>query len=145
MIRPAPGVDIELQPETALLRMVAWAEARGEPRRGLLGVLHVIRNRALRRDTTLKAEILRPWQFSSFNADDPNRPKMMTAAADDPLSWAAIDAICELFELGYTNDPSQGASHYYVEKMKNPPEWGRGHADWKETVVLGRHVFGVTA
>ena len=145
MMRPVPGIPIEQQPEGVVLRMAGWAEARGEIRKGLLAVLWVIRNRALHADTSLKAEILKPWQFSSFNQADPNRDKMLRAWTDDSLAWAAVDAVCELFEAGSTEDPTDGARHYYVEKMPDPPKWGRGHPGWMEHCVIGRQVFGIAA
>lgn len=142
MVRPIPGVLIEAQPEPVLLRMCGWAEARGEPRRGLLAVLHVIRNRALKADSTLGREITRPWQFSSFNQDDPNRGLLMKAADTDRVTWSAVDAVCELFEQGCTVDPTGGATHYYVDKMENPPKWGLGHPTWQDLGLIGRHRFG---
>ena len=147
MLKPVPGLQVDQQPEPVLLRMCGWAEARGEPRRGLLAVLHVIRNRALKADTTLAKEILRPWQFSAFNADEHTgqRRQMLEAHATDPRGWACVDAVCELFEQGCTGDPTEGATHYYVEKMENPPKWGRSHEGWQETRVIGLHVFGRAA
>lgn len=145
MIRPAPGLSIEEQPEPIVLRMLAFGEARGEGGVGILAVLHVVQNRALKLDTTLKHEALRKRQFSCFNDDDPNRTNLLAADIRSPNAWAAVDAVCSIFEAGLTTDPTEGASHYYVVHMDHPPAWGRGHAEWKETVVLGSHVFGVAA
>jgi spore germination cell wall hydrolase CwlJ-like protein len=136
---------IEEQSEPVVLRMLAYGEARGEGGIGILAVLHVVMNRALKLDTTLKHEALRKRQFSCFNDEDPNRRELLMADIKSPNIWSAIDAICEVFERGFTLDPTKGASHYYVEHMENPPAWGRGHPDWKETAVLGHHVFGVAA
>jgi hypothetical protein len=33
-------------------------------------------------------------------------------------------------------------ANYYVADMPNPPAWGRGSQEWKETVVILHHVFG---
>jgi spore germination cell wall hydrolase CwlJ-like protein len=122
--------------------MCVWAEARGEPALGKLAVAWVIRNRASRRNTDYRREILRPWQFSSFNADDPNRAKMLNAHVTSAIAWAECDVVCELFESGTTMDPTLGATHYYVTKMSNPPKWGRGSDTWVETAEIGAHVFG---
>jgi spore germination cell wall hydrolase CwlJ-like protein len=147
VVKPAPGLPIEQQSEPWIIRACVWAEARGETRRGQLAVLHVIRNRALHSDTTLKVQVLKPWQFSSFNAADQTgqRAAMLKAHETDPKDWAAIDAVCELFEQGSTEDPTEGARHYYVTDMPNPPKWGRGHPGWMEHCVLGAHVFGIAA
>ena len=145
MIRPIPGMMIEQQPESWCLRACMWAEARGEPAVGRLAVAWVLRNRAMKRDTSIKHEVLRPWQFSSFNDNDPNRGLILMAHKQDPAGWGAVDGIAELFENKATVDPTLGASHYYVMDMANPPDWGRGHATWDETIVIGHHVFGKQA
>jgi len=105
----------------------------------------VLRNRALKADTSLKHEALRDRQFSCFNDGDPNRDLLLQAWRTSPTHWHACDAVAELFEQGCTIDPTFSATHYYVEKMDNPPAWGRGHAEWKETVVIGSHLFGRAA
>lgn len=125
-----------------MLRLCLWGEARGEQAEGQLAVAWVIKNRADKQGNSIKEVILAPWQFSSFNHDDPNRDKMLSAHQFDPTGWARINAVCDLFESGYTIDPTKGATHYYVERMPNPPKWGRGHPTWDETAVVGRHVFG---
>lgn len=144
-LRPAPGLPIEQQSEAIVARMLAYGEARGEGGIGMLAVLHVVHNRALHADTSFKYEALKKWQFSTFNDNDPNRDKLLTAYATEPASWAVVDAICAVFEAGYTTDPTKGARHYFVENMPNPPKWGPGHPDWIDTVILGRHRFGIAA
>jgi len=145
MIRPIPGLTLDAQPEGIILRMLCWGEARGESPLGKLAVLWVVHNRAMKTDSTLKAEALRPLQFSCFNANDPNRGKMLKAWEDDPVGWAVCDAVASLYEARQTTDPTDQATHYYVAKMKNPPAWGRGHAGWQETVEIQSHVFGRAA
>lgn len=143
MIRPVPGLRIEQQPVDVLSRMLVYGEARGEDPIGQIAVLHVARNRARARGTTLYHEILAPQQFSCFNADDPNRKKMLEAWIEDPQAWRVVDTTCFLVESGLTLDPTKGATHYYVVDMPNPPAWGRGNPYWNETATIGRHVFGV--
>jgi len=142
-LRPAPGVPLDQQSEAVLLRCCVWSEARGESPRGQLAVAHVIRNRTIARSKTLREVMLEPAQFSCFNADDPNRTKMLRAYELDPTGWAVADAICSLVESGDTLDPTKSSLNYYVADMPKPPSWGRGHAGWREKVVVGRHVFGV--
>jgi len=145
VVRPAPGLTIEQQLEEVVIRLLVWGEARGESAVGKLAVLWVVHNRALLRDTSLKTEALRDRQFSCFNADDPNREKLLKAHELDPAGWKACDAICELYAAHLTTDPTKGATHYYVAAMKNPPTWGRGHHGWVETFEEGHHVFGRAA
>lgn len=141
-MKPIPGIQIEDQPEAALLPMVLWGEARGEPVLGKLAILWVIKNRAIRHGTTMKDQILRPKQFSSFNHDDPNRAKLLDAPALDHPSWVICEAVATLFPA--TNDPTIGATHYYAPAVVSPP-WGRGHPAWHETAVIGNHCFGIAA
>lgn len=143
-MRPVPGIPIEGQPEGVVIRLCLWGEARGESGPGKIAVLWVLRNRALKHDTTLKAEALRPWQFSSFNANDPNREKLLTAWIEDPKGWAVCDAVAELFESVDMIDPTMGATHYFNPDVVKP-EWGPGHAQWRETARIGKHLFGVAA
>jgi spore germination cell wall hydrolase CwlJ-like protein len=121
--------------------MCLWAEARGEIAVGRLAIMWVIANRALAKGISAAAVILHPLQFSSFNLTDANRHKMLTAWQDDPAGWGAVDGICELFEAGFTRDPTNGADHYYNPETVQP-SWGRGNHFWNETAVIGRHVFG---
>ena len=89
----------------------------------------------------MAAVILAPSQFSSFNLTDMNRAKMRTAWQDDPIAWAEIDSLCDLFEAELTLDPTHGADHYY-NPIDAHPAWGRGNQFWTETAVIGNHVFG---
>lgn len=140
MIRPAPGLPIEQQPLPVLRRMLLWGEARGESAAGKLAILCVVNNRVTG-GSTWKSVILAPKQFSSFNPTDPNRDKLLHAHEIEPNSWAAIDAICELWESGATIDITEGADHYYAYKVVTPA-WGRGSPQWQETVTIGNHCFG---
>lgn len=144
MNRPVDGLPIEAQPESLIVRMCLWAEARGEPPLGMLGVWWVLRNRAVTRVTSMKEEVLRRKQFSSFNPDDPNRPKLLTAFRDDPQGWFAADATAAIAELGHTVDPTNGSTSYYNPAVCQPA-WGRGHPGWQEHITIGHHVFGVAA
>lgn len=140
MLRPIPGIPLEQQPSNVLARMLVYGEARGESVIGQLAVLAVAMNRAARKGVTLKDVILKPFAFSSFNHDDPNRDKLLSAYVSDPLTWAAIDALCSLYETGTIPDPSRGADHYYRDDLQ--PPWGRGNSAWRDTVVIGHHIFG---
>lgn len=136
---PIPGTLLEDQPEAALLPMLLWGEARGEIALGKLAILWVVKNRADKRGTSMKEEILRPAQFSSFNHDDPNRAKMLTAYKLDPYGWKACQAIVDVFP--YTTSPVGDADHYYAYNQVSPP-WGRGNANWMERAVIQNHCFG---
>lgn len=157
---PVPGKPIEEQPESVVLRMLLWGEARGEKDAGgtlesvaMLAVAWVVLNRARKHKMDLKAVILQPWQFSCFNASDPNRKKMLTAAALDMIAWERADTVADLFESGMTTDPTKGATHYVTSNLWNradssKPQWYESGAIasgvTKETVRIGHHVFANT-
>jgi N-acetylmuramoyl-L-alanine amidase len=141
MRTPLVGVPLEDQPEEIVSRMGVWGEARGESAKGKAAVWWVVRNRAVRADTSIREQWLRPLQFSCFNANDPNRSAMLQAHSNSPAAWAACDAVCELCEAGLLDDPTHGATHYYRPDVCSPV-WGRGHDGWHETAVIGHHVFG---
>lgn len=131
---------MEDQPEDFLIPAVLWGEARGESTLGKLAILWVIRNRAAKRSTSMKEEILRPRQFSSFNPGDPNQPRLLAAPGLDPRGWSACEMVAEVFP--HTLDITNGADHYYNFHVVAPP-WGRGHAQWQERAVIGNHCFGI--
>lgn len=111
-------------------------------------MLYVAHNRAIKHDTSLKFEILRPLQFSAFNSTPEmtgQRAQMLKAWEQSPMSWGVADTICSLYEGLATSSPIKEATHYYVEKMEHPPKWGRGNPDWIEIGVIGHHVFGIAA
>jgi len=144
VIFPDEHKSIEDQSEGALLRMAAWAEARGEGPVGQLAVIYVIANRAAKSGKGIKHEILKPLQFSAFNPGDPNREKMLHAHDLGPAGWAQVDAVADLFESGLTKDPTQGATHYYAHNVVDPP-WGPRDPRWQFKAKINRHTFGVAA
>lgn len=141
MVRPAPGLTIEQQPQHVLKVMALWGEARGEDAFTKLCILWVIRNRMTKRKTTWREEILRPFAFSCFNHDDPNVSKLLLGYLLEPGPWAACETVCDL--ISCTMDPTRGADHYYALSMNPPPKWGRGHPEWQERITTGDMVFGV--
>lgn len=145
MTDPVPGLTIEQQPEPVVIRMLGYGEARGEGPVGIAAVLWVLRNRALKRDTSLKHEALRRLQFSCFNDDDPNRAKLLTAYKTDPAAWASVDAVATMFEHGHTADPTLGSTHYFVASMPNPPAWASAENGWQHRARIKSHEFGVAA
>ena len=149
MIKPAPGLGINEQSEAIVVRLCLCDEARGEKDQGgdldagpMLAIWHVIRNRALKRDTSMKAEILRDKQFSGFNPDGGHRDQMLLYWKTDPAGWTRADAVCDIAERGWTNDPTDGSLNYYNPSIAQPV-WGRGHPKWVEHVMIRNHCFGI--
>jgi len=144
VIRPVPGLTLEQQPDDVLMRCCLWAEARGEPNDGMLGVAHVILTRAKRKAVSVGHVILARKQFSWTMDSDPNRAKVLDAWQSDPSGWQRADIIAWLASHGYTIDPTQGSTHYYNPSVADPP-WGRRDSRWKEKAAIGHHIFGIAA
>lgn len=122
------------------LTRTIYGEARGESREGKIAVGWVIRNRASRSAfaTSLVgqpgaiARVCRaPWQFSCWNADDPNLPKLL-----DMKTTGSDEEIVAMAVLGTTPDPTIGADHYHTISIK--PYWA---PYMRKTVTIGNHVF----
>lgn len=112
MVKPLPGIQLEHQSSDFLIVACLWAEARGEGYIGMLAVLYVLANRVKRRGSSFPKEILKPWQFSSFNDNDPNRDKMLDAWKEDPAGWTLACEVLSDYQAGHTQDPTAGADHY---------------------------------
>lgn len=152
---PLPGLKPPV-PEAAALTVTArdldiaagtvWGEARGKPPTDDIAVAHVIVNRArlaaayvarkgrphpLFGDGTLAGACLAPWQFSCWNANDPNRAKM---AALSDVTLAPFKALVQRALI--EPDPTRGATHYHADYVS--PAWAAGK---EPTVTLGPHLF----
>jgi spore germination cell wall hydrolase CwlJ-like protein len=121
--------------------MTVFMEASGEGPEGMLAVAHVLINRRKAgHGTTLAAVCLRPFQFSCWNTDDPNRGRMAALEDLDPVLGEAENAVMQA--LGETvdvpPDPTLGAINYYSTSMHNPPNWA---SRMTFTVEIGKHRF----
>lgn len=109
--------------DALLLALCIWREARGEPLRAKCGVAHTVFNRCklapregFKRD--VRANILKPWAFSSFMDGDVNSVKY--PAENDPSWRESLQAARAL-----TADPTLGAVFYYSLPLTAPPKaWG---------------------
>ena len=116
-----------------------YGEARGEGTDGRLAVAHVIQNRLMdptqRYGGTYEEVCKKAAQFSCWNADDPNRMKLMMVTLSDP--WfrqcycAALHVIC-LWE----KDSTGGSKHYHHEDIT--PYWAK---EKRPVRKIGVHVF----
>jgi N-acetylmuramoyl-L-alanine amidase len=126
----------------------AWAvmtidqESRGEPYAGKLAVAEVIRDRTLLKyhsDGSVEGTVLKPFQFSGWNTNDPNRLKAAKRAgrriAGDPYLEEARRAWEEAVTLKTTT--AQGALFYHADYIKQPA-WAK---QMRFVVKIGRHLF----
>lgn len=115
-----------------------YGEARGEPFAGKLAVAWVIKNRASKGGwwgSTPSTVCLKPYQFSCWNANDPNRRKIESVKPDNEgFRQSVLAAALVLGDM--EPDPTDGATHYHVADLD--PKWAAGKEPVKK---IGNHVF----
>ena len=143
---PTPDASrpIEQQDEDVLLGMLVYGEARGESVTGRTAVAHVALNRVLdmkrRYGSGLRAVILKPWQFSCFNENDPNREKLLGPFnSSGKATWDGCYAAALAARCVVTDDPTGGANLYHVAGIELP-KWATAPGV-KHKVQIGRHLF----
>lgn len=107
-----------------LLALCVWREARGEIVAAKYAVAFSIRNRVLHPSwwgDSWESVILKPFQYSSFNAKDPNAVKFPVPA---DTSWQASVAAALAAFNSTCPDPTEGSTHYFDRSLDaSPPEW----------------------
>jgi spore germination cell wall hydrolase CwlJ-like protein len=133
----APRLDYSPDDLITLARTL-YGEARGEGEAGRIAVAWVVRNR-LKRPKRFRATIReicqQPWQFSCWNASDPNRAKILAASSADPVFADCIEVARRVLD-DEADDPTHGADFYCVSSLT--PNWARGH---QPCAKIGRHSF----
>jgi N-acetylmuramoyl-L-alanine amidase len=136
---PAPEALASRATDIDVLARTIWGEARGEPLPGMEAVAAVVVNRvaAKRRSWGASAAevCLARRQFSCWNADDPNRAKLLALRPGDPLFETCL-RVARRALAGVLADPTGGATHYHARGVH--PRWARGRTPSAE---IGRHVF----
>jgi hypothetical protein len=135
---PAPA------PEIATLAKTMWGEARGEGAEGLSAVAHVVFNRVARQTywgKTIEEVCLRPYQFSCWNANDPNRPQLLKLTSANGIYALALQLAQQLLDLDSMErarqDTTGGATHYHARTI-SPPRWARGRTPCAR---IRNHIF----
>lgn len=122
-----------------VLARTIWGEARGEPMEGREAVASVVVNRARRRrkhfGLTVEDVCRKPWQFSCWNSNDPNRRRLLEVSLADAVFRHCLD-IARRAVSGTLADRTAGSTHYHHEAIA--PVWSRGHSP---VTQIGRHRF----
>lgn len=123
-----------------LLALAIWGEASNQGIDGMMAVANVIINRTrdasntsfvdkniLSRTGSLwKAVILKDKQFSCFNANDAQRPKLELRAQNWDSNVAADSNLQKAYSIanmaisGILTDNTNGATHYFNPSLANP-------------------------
>ncbi|OAN44000.1 cell wall hydrolase [Paramagnetospirillum marisnigri] len=140
--KAALSANYDAMPEAdAAVDVVArtiWGEARGEGATGMQAVANVISNRVANPGWWGRGWVgvcQAPYQFSAWNANDPNLVKLATVTTADP-SFAAAVEIATAAVNGGLDDITGGATHYHTVNIH--PAWAD---ELTVTAQIGRHVF----
>lgn len=127
------GVD----PEVDALARTIWGEARGEGQTGMEAVASVIMNRvrSARFPNTVQGVVYQPYQFSMWNAGDPNGAQARAVTSADPNFALALQIAQAAYE-GRLADPTGGALHYAISTLT--PAWASAATG---SVTIGHHTF----
>lgn len=122
-----------------VLARTLWGEARNQSDGGMKAVACVVLNRV--KDPgwwghDIPSVCLKPSQFSCWNKDDPNLPKLEAVTAADPVFTKCLQ-IAHLAVGGALIDITGGSTHYYERHLK-PPKWAIGLSP---NVTRGDHLF----
>lgn len=137
--------DIRFYEDLAVdvLARTIWGEARGQVKEGMEAVASVVLNRvAIARErggywwgSDIVQVCQKPFQFSCWNANDPNRPKLL-AVDDKNIHFATCKRIARRAVYGCLQDHTSGATHYHAYYVS--PYWAKGV---EPTITIGDHIF----
>lgn len=123
-----------------------YGEARGEGLTGLLAVGCVIRNRVISPvrwwGTGWAGVCQAPWQFSCWNANDPNRAQLQDLVDDPPRglhqTWDACVLAARAVMVELLPDITKGADHYCTKAVAAKTAWAKGKTP---VASIGNHLF----
>jgi N-acetylmuramoyl-L-alanine amidase len=127
-----------------VLARTIYGEARGELVRGKEAVACVVVNRVRRaRDrggaywwgADVESVCRKPWQFSCWNAGDPNRRRIEAVDETNRVFQTCL-RIARRAIAGAIKDPTGGATHYHARSVA--PPWAKGK---KPSAKIGNHAF----
>jgi N-acetylmuramoyl-L-alanine amidase len=124
---------------TEVMARTLWAEARSEGRAGLEAVASVILNRAKHPrwwGHDVRSVCLAPYQFSCWNSDDPQRPRLLAVQASDATFALCLD-VARRAIAGEIVDQTGGADSYFNPAVVSP-SWAVKAVHTKD---IGRHAF----
>ena len=129
--------------ETDILARTLYGEARGEGLIGLEAVACVVLNRVkLSKERGVSwwgrnvSEVcLKPFQFSCWNADCPQREKLLSLTEDD-AEFRLCRRIAKKALSGFLTDITHGATHYHAKSVS--PAWAR---KWAPVFEYRHHLF----
>lgn len=133
--------DTDQFSDQAILAKTAWGEARSLGSEGMQATINTAQNRLASGVTwwgnSLRTICLYPWQYSSWNANDPNRPKLLSVTETDPQYAIALGLASEAID-GTLDDITHSATNYFDRRLPKEPTWALGKAP---CFVLEPHIY----
>ena len=122
------------------IAMTVWGEARGESFQGKLAVAYVICNRMTKAQTSACAVVLKPWQFSFWNTDDPSRHRMQPSFTN--ADWRDSYKAAAAAYFATLPDPTKGSTSYLNPKVCTADQKKRaGYTRERVVTSIGNHDF----
>jgi len=117
--------DFNLDSDQVILARMIFGEARNCSDLEKVAVAYTALNRAndgkVWNGTNVKEAVLKKWQYSCFNKDDPNLPKLKNPEKYDFNSFQKCLEIAGKVLKGEYKDPTNGATHYHTKEIN--PNW----------------------
>lgn len=129
-----------------VLARTIYGEARGELRhiRGGLAALIAVGNVVLNRvqkgiyGVSIHDVCLRPYQFSCWNLNDPNRTELIDIKQGENPVFDVCYKVSEGLIYKEWPDLTSGATHYHANWLKPYPAWTQGLLP---VITIGNHLF----
>ena len=124
--------------ETEILAKTLYGEARGEGLSGIEAVANVMINRAKKPGwwgRGIREVCLKPYQFSCWNKDDPNRCHLEQDLTHEPIFDVCVRVAVRAIK-GLLPDRTKGSTHYHT--LKTHPAWA---AALVPNAQIGNHLF----
>jgi len=117
-------LDFSKDTNEVLLARMLFGEARNCSDLEKVAIAYTAINRASDgkkwNGETIKESILKPWQYSCFNKDDPNREKLMNPEKYDAKSFEKCLQISRDVLSEKYKDQTNGATHYFNPDVVKP-------------------------
>ena len=133
--------------EIDILARTIYGGARGEygRRDGGIAALSAVRNVVMNRlkaktwyGKTITEICHKPFQFSCWNPQDPNRVLLMSSQIEQDRLFHLCHQVAESVATSQWPDLTHGSDHYYALTMSKPPAWSQQK---KPKIQLGQHIF----
>lgn len=134
-------LDTDQFDDLHIVALTAWGEARGEDNDGMQAVLNSVQNRLTSGvrwwGYSYRTICLMRWQYSCWNAKDPNRSKIMAVTEENLQFKIALQLASQLL-AGNLPDIICGADSYVDSRLADKPSWCRSR---EPVFILHHHWF----